>query len=321
VLGSGPGGYTAAFRAADLGKRVALIERYPTLGGVCLNVGCIPSKALLHIADVITEVRALEKHGVTYGEPVLDLDRIRKHKEKVVKKLTGGLAGLAKRRKVNVVSGSASFEGPNLLRVVAADGTETSVSFEYAIIAVGSEAVQLPGIPQDDPRVMDSTAALELEEIPGRLLVIGAGVIGLEMASVFHALGSRVSVVELLDVLMAGADPDLVKPLRKIIDRRYENIFTGTEVTGIEARDDGLHVGFEGAGAPKGDVFDRVLVAVGRRPNGGLIAAEKAGVSGASSPSMQSSARTFRTSLPSVTSWGSRCSPTRRRTKVRSRPK
>jgi len=278
VIGSGPGGYTAAFRAADLGKRVALIERYPTLGGVCLNVGCIPSKALLHIADVVMEVRALAKQGVTYGEPTLDLSRIRKHKAKVVKKLTTGLAGLAKRRKVNVLTGNATFEGPNLLRVAAADGAETTVSFEHAIIAVGSEAVNLPGIPGDDPRVMDSTAALELEEIPARLLVIGGGIIGLEMASVFHALGSRVTVVELLDALMLGTDPDLVKPLRKIIDKRYENIYTGTKVTRVEARDDGLHVGFEGGDAPAQTVFDRVLVAVGRRPKGGVIAAEKAGV-------------------------------------------
>ena len=277
VLGSGPGGYTAAFRAADLGKQVVLVERHSALGGVCLNVGCIPSKALLHIAEVVGEARALAEHGVEFGEPRFDLARIRAFKEGVVRKLTQGLAGLAKRRKVQVVQGVGRFEGPHLLRVEAADGA-TTISFENAIIAVGSRAVRLPGLPYDDPRVMDSTAALALEEIPERLLVIGAGIIGLELASVFHALGSRISVVEILEQLIPGADPDLVKPLQKLIQTRYENVLLGTEVTAVEARDDGLHVSFEGEAAPAAGVFDRVLVAVGRRPNGDRIGAEAAGV-------------------------------------------
>ncbi len=277
VLGAGPGGYNAAFRAADLGKRVVLVERHSALGGVCLNVGCIPSKALLHIAEVVGEARALAEHGVEFGEPRFDLTKIRAFKEGVVRKLTQGLAGLAKRRKVQVVQGVGRFEGPHLLRVEAADGA-TTISFENAIIAVGSRSVRLPGLPHDDPRVMDSTAALALEEIPERLLVIGAGIIGLELASVFFALGSRITVVEILEQLMTGADPDLVKPLQKLIQTRYENVLLGTEVTAVEARDDGLHVSFEGKAAPAAGVFDRVLVAVGRRPNGDRIGAEAAGV-------------------------------------------
>jgi len=277
VLGAGPGGYNAAFRAADLGKQVVLVERHSALGGVCLNVGCIPSKALLHIAEVVGEARALAEHGVEFGEPRFDLAKIRAFKEGVVRKLTQGLVGLAKRRKVQVVQGVGRFEGPHLLRVEAADSA-TTISFENAIIAVGSRAVRLPGLPQDDPRVMDSTAALALEEIPERLLVIGAGIIGLELASVFHALGSRISVVEILEQLIPGADPDLVKPLQKLIQTRYENVLLGTEVTAVEARDDGLHVSFEGEAAPAAGVFDRVLVAVGRRPNGDRIGAEAAGV-------------------------------------------
>ncbi len=277
VLGAGPGGYNAAFRAADLGKRVVLVERHSALGGVCLNVGCIPSKALLHIAEVVGEARALAEHGVEFGEPRFDLAKIRAFKEGVVRKLTQGLAGLAKRRKVQVMQGVGRFEGPHLLRVEAADGA-TTISFEHAIIAVGSRAVRLPGLPHDDPRVMDSTAARALEEIPERLLVIGAGIIGLELASVFHALGSRISVVEILEQLIPGADPDLVKPLQKLIQTRYEHVLLGTEVTAVEARDDGLHVSFEGEAAPAAGVFDRVLVAVGRRPNGDRIGAEAAGV-------------------------------------------
>ena len=277
VLGAGPGGYNAAFRAADLGKRVVLVERHSALGGVCLNVGCIPSKALLHIAEVVGEARALAEHGVEFGEPRFDLAKIRAFKEGVVRKLTQGLAGLAKRRKVQVVQGVGRFEGPHLLRVEAADGA-TTISFENAIIAVGSRSVRLPGLPHDDPRVMDSTAALALEEIPERLLVIGAGIIGLELASVFHALGSQITVVEILEQLIPGADPDLVKPLQKLIQTRYENVLLGTEVTAVEARDDGLHVSFEGKAAPAAGVFDRVLVAVGRRPNGDRIGAEAAGV-------------------------------------------
>jgi dihydrolipoamide dehydrogenase len=277
VLGAGPGGYTAAFRAADLGLRVALVERHPVLGGVCLNVGCIPSKALLHLAEVVTEVRALARHGVEFGEPRLDLAKIRARKQAVVKRLTGGLAQLARRRKVEVLQGRGRFQGPHLLEVDGASGSR-SVAFAHAIIAAGSRAVRLPGVPEGDPRVLDSTSALELEEIPARLLVVGGGIIGLEMAAVYAALGSRVTVVELLDSLMPGAHPDLGAVLRRAIDRRYEAILLGTKVTGVEARPDGLHVSFEGAGAPARERFDRVLVAVGRAPNGKLVGADKAGV-------------------------------------------
>ena len=277
VLGAGPGGYTAAFRAADLGKQVVLVERYAALGGVCLNVGCIPSKALLHIAEVVTEARALAAHGVEFGEPRFDLDRIRAYKDEVVGKLTGGLSQLAKRRKVQVLEGEGLFEAPHLLRVRGSGG-ESSVAFEHAIVAAGSRGVSLPGLQGEDPRIMDSTAALELEDVPERLLVIGGGIIGLEMAAVYHALGSRITVVELLDQLMTGADPDLVKPLRKVIDTRYEKILLGTKVTAVDARDDGLHVSFEGPEAPASQRFDRVLVAVGRRPNGDRIGAAAAGL-------------------------------------------
>ncbi len=277
VLGAGPGGYTAAFRAADLGKRVILVERYSSLGGVCLNVGCIPSKALLHLSEVLTEVRSLGAHGVDFGEPTIDLEKIRAFKDSVVSKLTTGLTGLAKRRKVTVVEGLGQFAGPNLLEVAGTDGT-TTVAFEHAIIAAGSRAVEIPDFPNDDPRLMDSTDALELEEVPERMLVVGGGIIGLELASVYHALGSRVTVVELLDQIMTGADPDLVKPFQKIVTKRYEDIFTSTKVEAIEAASDGLHVRFEGKDAPAEDVFDKVLVAVGRRPNGGEIGAEAAGV-------------------------------------------
>ena len=277
VLGAGPGGYTAAFRGADLGLNVALVERYDTLGGVCLNVGCIPSKALLHLADVLTEVRSLAPHGVEFGEPKLDLIKIRAFKDSVVTKLTGGLSGLAKRRKVTVVQGAGSFAGPHLLAVETKDGRKT-VAFHHAIIAAGSSAVEIPSFPNDDPRLMDSTDALLLEEIPQRLLIVGGGIIGLELASVYHALGSKITVVELLDQLMTGTDPDLVKPFQKIITGRYENIFTGTKVESIEAKSDGLHVVLDGKDAPANDVFDRILVAVGRRPNGAEINADKAGV-------------------------------------------
>ncbi len=277
VLGSGPGGYTAAFRAADLGKSVALIERYPTLGGVCLNVGCIPSKTLLHMADVLNEAREMSAHGINFGQPELDIDRIRAHKSKTVETLTSGLAKLARQRKIQVVTGSGSFSDPHLLEVETPDGT-TTIQFDHAIIAAGSQSVQLPGFPHEDPRVMDSTDALELSEIPARILVIGGGIIGLELATVYDAFGSEVTVVELLDALIPGADPDLVRPLYQRIRKRYANIFLSTRVTGIEPQTDGLRVTFEGEHAPEDDVFDRVLVAVGRRPNGAVIGAERAGV-------------------------------------------
>ncbi len=277
VLGSGPGGYTAAFRAADLGKSVVLIERYPTLGGVCLNVGCIPSKALLHMAEVINEARDMAEYGIDFGQPELDLARIRARKNETVETLSAGLATLARQRKVQLVTGTGRFAAPHLFEVATADGV-TTVSFDQAIIAAGSQPVQLPGVPHEDPRVMDSTAALELAEIPPRILVIGGGIIGLELATVYDALGSEVTVVELLPALMQGVDPDLVRPLHQRIRRRYANIFLETRVTRIEPQADGLRVTFEGPTAPDEDRFDRVLVAVGRRPNGSEIGAELAGV-------------------------------------------
>jgi dihydrolipoamide dehydrogenase len=277
VLGAGPGGYTAAFRSADLGKKTILVERYPALGGVCLNVGCIPSKALLHTAAVIDAAREIAAHGVSFGEPTLDIEKIRGWKDSVVAKLTKGLAGLASQRKVQVIHGAGEFTSPHTLRVSGADGKQT-IRFEHAIIAAGSQATQIPVFPNDDPRLVDSTGALELTDIPARMLVIGGGIIGLEMATVYAALGTRITVVELLDGLMPGADKDLVRPLQKRIEKRYENIFTGTRVTGISSTDAGLEVSFDGPNAPASDVFDRVLVAVGRRPNGLNIGAAAAGV-------------------------------------------
>ncbi|NNL99783.1 MAG: dihydrolipoyl dehydrogenase, partial [Gammaproteobacteria bacterium] len=274
VLGSGPGGYSAAFRAADLGLDVTLVERYASLGGVCLNVGCIPSKALLHAAKVIDDAAALTDAGVRFGEPDIDLDRLRAWKDDIVGKLTGGLDGLARQRKVTVVHGRAEFSGPQ--SVTLEDGT--TISFDQAIIAAGSEAVRIPGFADDDARVMTSTGALALEDIPARLLVIGGGIIGLEMATVYHELGSRVSVVELQDRLMAGADADIVKPLLQRVSRKYEAIYTGTAVTSVEALPEALRVHFEGPDAPASADFDRVLVAVGRRPNGHAIGVEAAGV-------------------------------------------
>ncbi|MEJ2384587.1 MAG: dihydrolipoyl dehydrogenase [Xanthomonadales bacterium] len=276
VIGAGPGGYTAAFRAADLGLRVALVERYDALGGVCLNVGCIPSKALLHTAAVIDQAAALAAHGVSFGEPQIDLDRLRGFKDGVVGKLTGGLAGMAKQRKVEVVQGRAEFAGPHELLVKQADG-ERRIGFANAIIAVGSQSLELPNMPWGDPRLMDSTAALELEDIPERLLVVGGGIIGLEMACVYDALGSRVTVVELTPNLMPGTDPDLVKPLQRRIAKRYEAIHLETRVTRIDIADDALVAHFEGKHEGKQD-FDRVLVAVGRTPNGQRINAQAAGV-------------------------------------------
>ncbi|MFO1418522.1 MAG: dihydrolipoyl dehydrogenase [Methylotetracoccus sp.] len=277
VLGAGPGGYTAAFRAADLGKKVVLVERYPALGGVCLNVGCIPSKALLHAAQVIHDAAESASFGVAFGAPQIDLPKLRDWKERVVKTLNTGLAGLAKQRKVTVVHGRATFASDHALQVETADGV-TQVSFDHAIIAAGSEPVRIPGFPYEDPRLIDSTGALELGEVPKRLLIIGGGIIGLEMACVYHALGSQITVVELMDQLIPGCDPDLVKPLAQRVQKQYERILLKTRVTGIKAETDGLRVSFEGEGAPADELFDRVLVAVGRRPNGAAIGAAAAGV-------------------------------------------
>ncbi len=278
VLGAGPGGYTAAFRAADLGKKVVLVDREPALGGVCLNVGCIPSKALLHAAKVIAEAREMGENGISFGPPAVDLDRLRAWKDGVVGRLTGGLAGLAKQRKVTTIRGYGRFTSPHQLRVELAEGGVVSVGFEQAIIAAGSEALTLPFMPASDTRVMDSTGALELGEMPRRLLVVGGGIIGLEMATVYHELGARVTIVELLDQLIPGADRDVVAPLAKRIGRQYENVYLKTKVTGVEARPEGLAVSFDGAKAPATDTFDRILVAVGRRPNGSVIGAGEAGV-------------------------------------------
>ena len=276
VLGSGPGGYTAAFRAADLGLDVVLIERWPSLGGVCLNVGCIPSKALLHAARVIEEAESMRERGIRFGEPEIDTSGLRDWKNRVVSRLTGGLATIAKQRKVRVVHGNAKFFDSNTLAVTTEDDLVT-VGFQYCIIAAGSESAVLPGLP-DDQRVMDSTDALELEELPERMIVIGGGIIGLEMACVYDALGVNISVVELTDTLMPGTDRDLVRVLQKRIASRYENIWLGVKVSSVEARDDGLLVGFDGAGAPEPQLFGRVLVSVGRSPNGLAIEANKAGV-------------------------------------------
>jgi dihydrolipoamide dehydrogenase len=278
VLGAGPGGYTAAFRAADLGKKVVLVDRWPSLGGVCLNVGCIPSKALLHAAKVIDETRAMGAHGIGFAEPAIDIEKLRGWKNGVVKRLTGGLAGLAKQRNVIVVPGTGRLVSMNQLEVRAEDGATKIVSFEQAIIAAGSEPVMLPFIPHDDPRVIDSTGALELENLPQRLLVVGGGIIGLEMATVYHSLGARVTVVELMDQIIPGADKDIVTPLMKRISKQYEAIHLKAKVTKVEANGQGLTVHFEGGSAPATDTFDRILVAVGRKPNGKLIGAENAGI-------------------------------------------
>ena len=273
VIGSGPGGYTAAFRAADLGLDVILVERYPVLGGVCLNVGCIPSKALLHVAKVIDEAAAMTEHGVTFGTPRIDGEKLREWKNEVVGKLTDGLKMMARQRKVRVVNGTAKFESANRLRL---DNNE-SIDFQHCVIAAGSEPMMLPGLP-DDPRIVDSTGALELTPIPKKLLVVGGGIIGLEMACVYSALGTDVSVVELTDSLMPGTDPDLLRPFMKIVKKRYDAIMVSTRVTGMRATVPGIEVSFEGDKAPSAGVYDRVLVAVGRRANGGLLDADKAGV-------------------------------------------
>ncbi len=272
VLGSGPGGYTAAFRAADLGLRVALIERYDRLGGVCLNVGCIPSKALLHAARVIAETEEMADHGISFGPPAIDVGKLIEWKTSVVNRLTGGLVQLAKQRSVEVIHGEATFVGPSALRVGGADGRE--VTFENCIIAAGSQSAAIPGLP-DDPRVIDSTGALSPATIPGRLLVIGGGIIGLEMACVYDALGTKVTVVEMLDQLMTGADPDLVRPLAKRIGGRYTEVLLGSRVESVKAQKNGLKVEIQGAGSR---IFDQVLVAVGRVPNGRAIDAAAAGV-------------------------------------------
>jgi dihydrolipoamide dehydrogenase len=279
VLGSGPGGYTAAFRAADLGLKVVLIERYATLGGVCLNVGCIPSKALLHTAKVITEAEETEHHGVSFGKPNIDLEHLRNWKANdVVGKLTGGLSAMAKQRDVTVVQGNGKFTSANQIAVTAADGKITTIGFENAIIAAGSQATKFPGAPTDE-RIMDSTGALALTDIPKRMLIIGGGIIGLEMGTVYDALGSKVSVVEFMDGLITGCDRDLVRPLQKRMEKRFEAIMLSTKVSKIEAKKDGIHVSFEGEDVPKEpQIYDRVLVSIGRRPNGKNIGAENAGV-------------------------------------------
>ncbi len=277
VLGGGPGGYSAAFRAADLGLKTVLVERYPTLGGVCLNVGCIPSKALLHTAEVINEVAELEVMGVRYTKPKIDLDKMRAGKDAVVAKLTGGLAALAKQRKVQVVTGWGEFESPRVLSVQTESGVQR-IAFDHAIIAAGSRPVKIPGFPHDDPRLMDSTGALALQDVPKRFLIVGGGIIGLEMATVYATLGSKVDIVELQDGLIPGCDRDLVRPLQKRLEQQVQNIWLKTKVADIQALKSGLKVVFDGAKAPEPQLYDRVLVAVGRVPNGKLIQADKAGV-------------------------------------------
>jgi dihydrolipoamide dehydrogenase len=274
VIGSGPGGYTAAFRAADLGLDVTLVERYENLGGVCLNVGCIPSKTLLHTAELINESYEASKFGVTFDEPKIDIDAVRANKDSTVAKLTGGIKALAKARKVNVVNGYAKFSDANHLQI---DNGET-IEFENCIIAAGSRVTKIPSFPFDDPRVMDSTDALELENIPKRLLVVGGGIIGLEMATVYSALGSEITIVELSDQIIAAADKDIVTPLFKKVKKQYKNIFLETKVTSMEPIKEGIQVSFEGKNAPQSDIFDKVLVSIGRSPNGNLIDADKAGI-------------------------------------------
>jgi dihydrolipoamide dehydrogenase len=278
VLGAGPGGYSAAFRAADLGMKVVLVERYPTLGGVCLNVGCIPSKALLHVAAVMDEVKHFEALGVTFAPPAVDLAKLKTHKEKVIGKLTGGLAAMAKMRKVTVVQGTGEFLDPYHVSVALAKGGTQTVKFKQAIIAAGSEAVKLPFLPKDDPRVVTSTGALELRQNPKRMLIVGGGIIGLEMGTVYSTLGARLDVVEMLDGLMQGADRDLVKVWQKMNAPRFDNIMLKTKTVGAEATKDGILVKFEGEGKLKEQVYDLVLQAVGRVPNGKKIGADKAGV-------------------------------------------
>lgn len=277
VLGAGPGGYTAAFRAADLGKKVVLIERYDTLGGVCLNVGCIPSKALLHAAKIITDAGEAETHGIVFGKPKIALGKLREWKESVVGKLTKGLKALAKQRKVDVLHGTGKFTTPYMLQVDTGEGTKT-VSFDYCIIAAGSSAARISGFPYDDPRIFDSTGALQLNKIPKHMLVIGGGIIGLEMATVYAALGSKISIVEYMDQLIPSADADLVKPLHRRLKKRYEAIYLKTRVAQVEAKKSGLVVSFEGDKAPDPQTYDCILMAVGRHPNGFNLGAESVGI-------------------------------------------
>ncbi|MEW6021377.1 MAG: dihydrolipoyl dehydrogenase [Pseudomonadota bacterium] len=281
VLGAGPGGYSAAFRSADLGMNTVLVEKYATLGGVCLNVGCIPSKALLHVAHIMDETAHMADLGVSFAKPDVDLDKLRAHKDKVIKTMTGGLAGMAKARKVNVVQGVGQFLSPNHIEVSAADGSKKVVKFAKAIIAAGSAVVKLPFVPED-PRIVDSTGALELRQVPKRMLVIGGGIIGLEMATVYSTLGARIDVVEMMDGLMQGADREAVKVWQKFNAHRFDNIMLKTKTVGVEALPEGIKVTFEsaeaGVAAPEPQLYDMVLVAVGRSPNGKKIAADKAGV-------------------------------------------
>ena len=279
VLGSGPGGYSAAFRAADLGLEVVLVEKYDSLGGVCLNVGCIPSKALLHVAKVIDDAKDMAAHGVTFGKPEIDLEKIRQWKDKdVVGKLTQGVGGMAKMRKVKTVTGYGKFTSDKTIEVEGADG-KTTITFDNAIIACGSSVVDLPFIPKDDPRVIDSTGALELKDVPAEMLVLGGGIIGLEMGTVYSSLGSNVSVVEFADQLVPAADADIVKIYTKYNKPRFKSVMLSTKVVAVDAKDDGLYVTFEGKNAPAEQVrYDKILVAVGRKPNGHLVAADKAGV-------------------------------------------
>ncbi len=278
VIGAGPGGYTAAFRAADLGLNVVLVEKHSTLGGVCLNVGCIPSKALLHSAKVIDEAKSMESHGVSFGEPSIDIDKIRDYKDGVVGQLTKGLAGMAKMRKVKVVQGIAKFTSNNSVAIEGSDEV-SAITFENCIIAAGSRVVQLPFLPEDD-RIIDSTGALELKDVPEKMLVLGGGIIGLEMATVYRALGSQIDVVEMFDQLIPAADKDVVKVLQRYVNKQYNKIMLETSVTKVEAKDDGLWVTFEGKKAPKEPVrYDKILSAVGRRPNGDRLDIEKAGLS------------------------------------------
>jgi len=311
VLGTGPGGYTAAFRAADLGLEVVMIEKYQQIGGVCLNVGCIPSKALLHTAQIINEAEEMGSHGISFGKPKIDIDEVRKNKDGIIGKLTGGLKSLAKQRGVKVVQGYGKFTSDKAIEVEGPDGKKAEITFDNCIIAAGSRVTKLPFIPWDDPRVMDSTGALELEDIPKRLLVVGGGIIGLEMATVYDALGSNVTIVELSPGLMPGCDRDLVKPLERRIGKKYENIFTDTKLASIEPTKAGMKCSFETDNAkmkkivPESDTFDRVLVSIGRTPNGKLIDAEIKCV-----PMLI-------TSSPSAISWANRCLRIKQLTKVK----